>query len=106
MRELAFLNQGLKITLEWKENSKTSTTKFQSKGGLGEYVDYLANGRQKLHNGIRLKGKDVAGCEVDLKLTERQGHGIWLTETADLSDYDGVVAGMRLATGLWLKARP
>jgi YegS/Rv2252/BmrU family lipid kinase len=33
-----------------------------------------------------------AGCEVDLKVTERQGHGIWLTETADLSDYDGVVA--------------
>jgi len=66
MRELAFLNQGLKITLDWKEGGKVSQSVFQSQKGLDEYVDYLVNGRQKLHDIIRIKGKNVAGCEVDI----------------------------------------
>jgi YegS/Rv2252/BmrU family lipid kinase len=32
------------------------------------------------------------GCEVDLRLTERPGHGISLTAEAELSGYDAVVA--------------
>jgi diacylglycerol kinase (ATP) len=32
------------------------------------------------------------GCEPDLRLTEHAGHGISLTEEADLSQYDAVVA--------------
>ncbi|MBX3164067.1 MAG: DNA topoisomerase (ATP-hydrolyzing) subunit B [Bacteroidetes bacterium] len=52
MRELAFLNKGIRIFLEDErqkdENGNTATETFYSEGGLREFVLYLDDGKEKL----------------------------------------------------------
>lgn len=48
LRELAFLNKGIKITLE-DERSEDEHSEFQYKGGIIEYVEYLNRNREALH---------------------------------------------------------
>lgn len=55
LRELAFLNSGLKIIFEDKVNEYTNT--FQYKGGLKEYIRFLAQGERTLHEVIEISGE-------------------------------------------------
>jgi DNA gyrase subunit B len=48
LRELAFLNKGLKITL--KDEMSDQTGDFHFEGGLVSFVEYLAKGRTALHS--------------------------------------------------------
>ncbi len=52
MRELAFLNPGIKLNLkdlrDKDENGEAKTTSFYSEGGLREFVEYLDSTREKL----------------------------------------------------------
>lgn len=55
LRELAFLNSGVKIIFEDKINEYSNT--FQYKGGLQEYIRFLAQGEKFLHNVIEISGE-------------------------------------------------
>ena len=50
MRELAFLNKGIKITFIDDSQKKEKITEFKYDGGLIEFVDYLDEKREKLQN--------------------------------------------------------
>ena len=50
MRELAFLNKGLKITFTDAREKKIKTLEFKFDGGLIEFVDFLDEKREKLLN--------------------------------------------------------
>jgi DNA gyrase subunit B len=50
MRELAFLNKGIKIILTDASQKKEKTEEFQYSGGILEYVEFLDNKREKLKN--------------------------------------------------------
>ena len=50
MRELAFLNKGLKITFSDAREKKIKTTEFKFEGGVIEFVDFLDVKREKLQN--------------------------------------------------------
>ncbi len=50
MRELAFLNKGLKITINDLRSKKTKTSQFAFDGGIAEFVQYLDQKREKLKN--------------------------------------------------------
>jgi len=70
LRELAFLNKGIKITFE-DERSDAEAVVMQYKGGITEYVEYLNNNREPLHRKpIAFEGKkdDVEG-EIALQYT-------------------------------------
>ena len=56
MRELAFLNKGIKITFVDDSHKKEKITEFKYDGGLIEFVDYLDEKREKLQN---KNGKDL-----------------------------------------------
>ena len=45
MRELAFLNKGIKIILTDLTNKKEKTSTFKFDGGINEFVDFLDNKR-------------------------------------------------------------
>ncbi len=70
LRELAFLNKGIKITFE-DERSDAETIVMQYKGGITEYVEYLNNNREPLHRKpIAFEGKkDDVECEIALQYT-------------------------------------
>ena len=50
LKELAFLNKGIKISLIDQTNKKDKNLIFQFNGGIGEFVDYLDEKREKLKN--------------------------------------------------------
>jgi len=50
MRELAFLNRGIKITFIDATQKKEKTSEFKFDGGIIEFVDFLDQKREKLQN--------------------------------------------------------
>jgi DNA gyrase subunit B len=50
MRELAFLNKGIKIIFTDASQKKEKTIEFKFDGGVLEFVDFLDEKREKLHN--------------------------------------------------------
>ncbi len=50
MRELAFLNKGIKITINDLTLKKTKVTEFKFDGGILQFVDFLDEKREKLIN--------------------------------------------------------
>ena len=50
MRELAFLNKGIKISLTDLSQKKEKVYQFKFEGGVIEYVDFLDEKREKLQN--------------------------------------------------------
>jgi len=50
MRELAFLNKGIKITINDLTIKKSKTIEFKFEGGIVEFVEFLDEKREKLQN--------------------------------------------------------
>ena len=50
MRELAFLNKGIKITISDSTSKKNKNIDFQYDGGILEFVEFLDKDREKLKN--------------------------------------------------------
>jgi len=50
MRELAFLNKGIKIIVNDNTHKKTKSSEFKFDGGITEFVQYLDQKREKLKN--------------------------------------------------------
>jgi len=73
MRELAFLNKGITITLtdlrEADEEGKHMTTKFHSEGGLKEFAQYLDRNREPLISDVIYFEGEREGIPVEVSLT-------------------------------------
>src|SRR5216683_2884863 len=69
LREMAYLNAGLKIKLSDEPNGKTE--EFHFEGGIAEYVATLTKGNEALHDVIFFKGvRDEIDVEVALQWTD------------------------------------
>ncbi|MFQ5538299.1 MAG: DNA topoisomerase (ATP-hydrolyzing) subunit B [Gemmatimonadota bacterium] len=74
LRELAFLNKGLKITLVDERNGNGKREEvYQYNGGLAEYVEYLRGGRQPLHDKVCYFEASKPEAEIELALQYDQG---------------------------------
>lgn len=65
LRELAFLNKGLLISLSDEGTGKSSD--FQYKGGIVEFVKYLDTNKSPLHRPIYFSGKSN-GIEIEVAI--------------------------------------
>jgi DNA gyrase subunit B len=72
MRELAYLNKGIRITLEDKrhmdENNMPLSEVFYSEGGLREFVEYIDNGKEKLVDEVIHIEGDKGGIPVEVAM--------------------------------------
>ena len=50
LRELAFLNKGIKITINDYSQKKTKSLEFKFEGGILEFVDHLSKNKEQLKN--------------------------------------------------------
>jgi DNA gyrase subunit B len=67
LRELAFLNSGVRITFsDEREEGKSET--FYNTDGLAGFVRYLNQGKEALHQVIHLTGSTPEGVEVEVAL--------------------------------------
>jgi DNA gyrase subunit B len=73
MRELAFLNKGIRITLtderRTDENNNFYSETFYSEGGLKEFVEYLDAGKEKLLNDVIYLNTEKQNIPVEVALT-------------------------------------
>ncbi|GIV27107.1 MAG: DNA gyrase subunit B [Bacteroidia bacterium] len=73
MRELAFLNKGIRITLiderRTDENGNYYSETFYSEGGLKEFVEYLDAGKEKLLNDVIYLNTEKQGIPVEVAMT-------------------------------------
>jgi len=83
MRELAFLNKGIKICINDYTQKKPKKIEFKFDGGLIEFVNFLDNKREKLQNKngndlfkkpILIEGKK-ANIEIECSLKWNAGYG-------------------------------
>ena len=77
LRELSFLNRGLRIKLSDERNEKEA--EFFYKGGIAEFVDYISRKSQPLHKKpIYLTGeKDLVQVEIALRYTDAYSERIF-----------------------------
>jgi DNA gyrase subunit B len=69
LREMAYLNAGLKVTLADERTGKVE--EFHYEGGIAEYVATLTQGNEPLHDPIFFKGvRDGVDVEVALQWTD------------------------------------
>ena len=71
LRELAFLNQGLRISIQDERDQKHH--EFEYKGGIVEFVEHLNRTKTPLHKVIYVEGQRE-GVEVQIALQWNEGY--------------------------------
>ena len=101
LRELAFLNKGLKITLEDERSDKDKKVEFRFTGGISEFVKHLNRGKSTLHDSpIYMEGKrDTVEMEIALQYNDGYTENVFsFANTINTVDGGTHLAGFR--TGL------
>lgn len=90
LRELAFLNKGLKITIEDKRDENSERQEFHYEGGIRHYVDFLNEGKETLFEPpIYVEGKENGiTVEVSMQYTNSYRSEL-LTFTNNIHTYEG-----------------
>jgi len=68
LRELAYLNKGLEISLKDQREEEAQEDSFKFKGGLSDFVKYLDEQNNPLHNKIITVTKENGEIPVDVAL--------------------------------------
>jgi DNA gyrase subunit B len=98
LRELAFLNKGLKITLDDERNNKKAEFRFT--GGISEFVKHLNRGKQTLHDSpIYMEGKrGQVDMEIAIQYNDSYAENIFtFANTINTVDGGAHLAGFRSA---------
>ncbi len=91
VRELAFLNKGLRITLrDDRDNEDTTGETFLYEGGISEYVKYINRNKTPIHDEvIHLQGEeDNIIFEVAMQYTSDEGTRIY-SFVNNINTHDG-----------------
>jgi DNA gyrase subunit B len=96
LRELAFLNKGLKITLDDERSGKK--TEFRFTGGIAEFVKHLNRGKGVLHDSpVYIEGKrEHVDIEIALQYNDSYAENIFaFANTINTVDGGTHLAGFR-----------
>lgn len=90
IRELAFLNKGLKITIEDKRNDEDNRQEFHYEGGIRHYVEFLNRGHELLFDPPIYVEGEYNGITVEVSLQYTSGYRCnLLTFTNNIHTYEG-----------------
>jgi DNA gyrase subunit B len=98
LRELAFLNKGLKITLADERSDKA--VEFRFSGGIAEFVKHLNKGKQVLHDSpVYMEGKkDTVEIEIALQYNDSYTENVFaFANTINTVDGGTHLSGFRSA---------
>ncbi|MBD3208865.1 DNA topoisomerase (ATP-hydrolyzing) subunit B [Candidatus Woesearchaeota archaeon] len=78
MRELAFLNKGVKVTIEDKRKGREKKDDFLYDGGIVSFVEYLDENKNGLHKPVYVnKEKDNIELEVAMQYTDAYNENVF-----------------------------
>ncbi|HEY2646238.1 MAG TPA: DNA topoisomerase (ATP-hydrolyzing) subunit B [Candidatus Acidoferrales bacterium] len=98
LRELAFLNKGLKIILTDERSDKSAEFRFS--GGIAEFVKHLNKGKQVLHDSpVYMEGKkDTVEIEIALQYNDSYTENVFaFANTINTVDGGTHLSGFRSA---------
>jgi len=90
MRELAFLNAGITMTMEDKRSKKPQRVDYKFEGGITEFVSWLVEAKELIHpKPIYLREeRDGVECEVAMQYTHTYNEQIY-TYTNNIHTIEG-----------------
>jgi DNA gyrase subunit B len=89
LRELAFLNSGVRILLKDERGDEPKAIELYYEGGTKAYVQYLDRSKTSMHEAIYLKGeKDDIGVEISLQWNDSYHENV-LCFTNNIRQRDG-----------------
>lgn len=90
LRELAFLNKGIKITLEDKRKGKENKKEFCYEGGIVSFVKYLSSHKQALHNEpiYFMQTNEDNAVEIAMQYTDSYSENIY-TFANNIATHEG-----------------
>ncbi|HEX9223501.1 MAG TPA: DNA topoisomerase (ATP-hydrolyzing) subunit B, partial [Candidatus Acidoferrales bacterium] len=100
LRELAFLNKGLKITLTDERSATEKIVEFRFTGGIAEFIKHLNKGKSTLHDSpIYMEGKRGAvDMEIALQYNDTYGENVFaFANTINTVDGGTHLSGFRSA---------
>ncbi|HVB59042.1 MAG TPA: DNA topoisomerase (ATP-hydrolyzing) subunit B [Candidatus Acidoferrales bacterium] len=100
LRELAFLNKGLKITLEDERSTNKKEAEFRFTGGIAEFVKHLNRGKGTLHDSpILMEGKrEQVEIEIAVQYNDSYAENIFsFANTINTVDGGSHLSGFRSA---------
>ncbi|RKQ32983.1 DNA topoisomerase (ATP-hydrolyzing) subunit B [Oceanobacillus halophilus] len=99
LRELSFLNKGLRISLEDKRSDK-ETESYYYEGGIASYVEYINNNKEVLHEPFYAEGEDQ-NISVEVAIQYNDGFASNLYSFANnIHTYEGGTHEVGFRTGL------
>ena len=72
LRELAFLNRGLEISLEDERSKKKETFRFN--GGIEEFVKHINRAKEPLHSKVIYVSKEKDGIQAEVAIQYNEGY--------------------------------
>ncbi|GIO23999.1 DNA topoisomerase (ATP-hydrolyzing) subunit B [Oceanobacillus sp. J11TS1] len=99
LRELAFLNKGLRISIEDKRTGKEPVT-YHYEGGISSYVEFINKNKEVLHEPFFAEGEDQ-GISVELAIQYNDGFASNLYSFANnIHTYEGGTHEVGFRSGL------
>jgi DNA gyrase subunit B len=74
LRELAFLNRGLRITLEDERDGGGKKQEFFYEGGIVSFVEHLNQKKQPIHNKVVYLSGKKSGMEIEIAMQWNSGY--------------------------------
>jgi len=73
IRELAFLNKGLRITIEDQREGQERKDEYYAEGGISEYVSYLNKSKEVLHEEVIFAEGVIDDVQVEVAMQYNTG---------------------------------
>ncbi|RUL49475.1 DNA topoisomerase (ATP-hydrolyzing) subunit B [Lysinibacillus antri] len=89
VRELAYLNRGIQITIADERGEEIISNTFHFEGGIREYVEHLNNSKEPLHDPIDIMGeKDGISVEIAMQYNDGYSSNIY-SFANNINTYEG-----------------
>ncbi|SOC39424.1 DNA topoisomerase (ATP-hydrolyzing) subunit B [Ureibacillus acetophenoni] len=89
VRELAYLNRGIRITISDERGEEVRSESFHFEGGIREYVEHLNDGKEPSHDPIDIMGeKDGITVEIAMQYNEGYSSNIY-SFANNINTYEG-----------------
>ncbi|SOC08060.1 DNA gyrase subunit B [Ureibacillus xyleni] len=89
VRELAYLNRGIKITIADEREEEVRSESFHFEGGIREYVEHLNKSKEPIHEPIDIMGeKDGISVEIAMQYNEGYSSNIY-SFANNINTYEG-----------------